>query len=221
MSGVLAVTGASALLGGCVEAGEPQSAGHASVAPAPVRLWPEKPPAPRPAPDWYGPEEPTPLPGLPEVPSGDIRQLDADSVVAAQIAADARRQRPAFDENMQKRISRCSAEPDQCPVRTPEYKDLTGDGKDELIIGIEERQHALVLWVYRIRNGAVTQILNTVGRVLSVEVADGDLVMRESSDSAGYEARTVFSWDSAHQIMMSKEMEYDRKTLAPSPEPGQ
>ncbi|MFF9077878.1 hypothetical protein ACF1BP_36375 [Streptomyces sp. NPDC014735] len=221
MSVVLAVMGASVLLGGCVEAAGPQSAGHASVAPAPVRLWPKKPPAPRPAPHWYGPDKPTPLPGLPKVPSGDIRQLDAASVVAAQIADHARRQRPAFDKNMRKRINRCSAEPEQCPVRTPEYQDLTGDGKDELIIGIEERQHALVLWVYRLQDGALTQILNTAGRVLTVEVADGDLVMRESSDSAGYEARTVFSWDSAHQIMMSNEMDYDRKTPAPSPEPVQ
>ncbi|MFE7314071.1 hypothetical protein ACFU7T_13345 [Streptomyces sp. NPDC057555] len=216
----LATVGVSVLLGGCANR-EPRSAGHTPVASAPVRLWPNSPPAPWLKPDEYGRGDLSRSPRLPRVPSGDIRKLDVLSVVEAQIAEDNRVKHPSYDEDGAKRISRCAAEPGQCPVRAPEYRDLTGDGKDELIVGIDnDYDHSLTVWVYRLENGVVTRVLNTAGRVLSLEVANGRLIMREPSSSQ-YEMRTVFAWNSHRRTIEVQAVEYDPKPSAAAREPGQ
>ncbi|MEU7638278.1 hypothetical protein AB0C11_19610 [Streptomyces sp. NPDC039016] len=154
------------------------------------------------------------------MPSGDIRKLDVLSVVEAQIAEDNRVKQPSYDEDGAKKISRCAAEPGRCPVRAPEYQDLTGDGKDELIIGIENAyDHSLTVWVYQLQGGVPTRILDTAGRVLSLEVANGHLIMREPS-SPGYEMRTVFAWNSHRKTMEIQAVEYDQKSSAAAREPA-
>lgn len=82
---VLAATGIMALLGGCTGIGEPLSAGHASAASAPVRLWPDRKPAPLEEPG-RGENLPATVPGVPKVPSGDIRKASLLTVVKAQVA---------------------------------------------------------------------------------------------------------------------------------------
>ncbi|WP_245689327.1 hypothetical protein [Streptomyces chattanoogensis] len=208
----VATVSTAALLGGCTGTGAPKSAGHTPVASAPAQLWPKRPPAPPPTPDTESYTGPTPVPGLPEVSSGDIRKVSALSVVNAQDAADARASAPAFEDATLKKIARCTDAPKSCPVRAPEYHDLTGDGKDELIIGIESGNHILTVWAYMLKNGVVNRILDTAGTATAVEVAEGDLIMREPADKPGYETRTVHAWDAKNQIMVIRETEYDRRT---------
>lgn len=214
----LAVAGASTLVAGCTETGQPKSAGHARVASAPAQLWPDRSPAPQPPPDKSGQDGPSPLPGPPRVPSGDIRKLDALAVVKAQTADNARHDEPAFEKDTENKIAACTTEPARCPVRAPEYQDLTHDGKPELIVGIEGHDHTLTVWAYMLRDGVVNRILDTAGTPLSVEVADGDVIMREPTGSPGYEMRTVHSWDDKRQTMEIREMEFDRAVSSPSPE---
>ncbi|MEE4418068.1 hypothetical protein [Streptomyces bugieae] len=204
---------------GCTgTSGEPRSAGATSVASAPARLWPDRAPAPQPPPDKTGLDGPSPLPGLPRVPSGNIRTLNALDVVKAQIAEDARHDSPAFDKATEREINQCGDHPRRCPVRAPEYQDLTHDGKDELIVGIEGKEHALAIWAYMLRGGVVNRILDTAGTPLSVDVSDGDVIMREPTDSPGYEMRTVHAWDERRQTMEIRTMEFDQKVSSPAPE---
>ncbi|MEU9122444.1 hypothetical protein AB0C96_21720 [Streptomyces sp. NPDC048506] len=218
VSFALSAAGAATLLvAGCAGTGQPKSAGHTPIASAPARLWPDRSPAPQPPPDKSGQDAPSPLPGLPHVPSGNIRTLDALDVVKAQIAEDTRQQTPAFDKATERRIARCGDEPQRCPVRSPEYQDLTHDGRDELIVGIEGSEHTLAVWAYMIRGGVVNRILDTAGTPLSVEVSDGDVIMREPTGSPGYEMRTVHAWDDQRQTMEIRTMEFDRAVSSPSP----
>ncbi|WP_406474127.1 hypothetical protein [Streptomyces platensis] len=90
------------------------------------------------------------LTALPRVPSGDIRKVSTGSVLLAQIDADTRSYMSVYYKDEERRIRACAAKPGSraCPVRAPEYHDLTGDGKDELIVGVERENHFLFLYVY-------------------------------------------------------------------------
>ncbi|MGW7575658.1 hypothetical protein [Streptomyces sp. NPDC054765] len=221
MSSALAATGMAGLLSSCTGSGEPLSAGHTSPASAPVRLWPERKPAPQPE-TGSGENLPAAVPGVPRVPSGDIRKANLLTVVKAQVAAgSALGGGPQFDAATARRIDACAAEPAHCPVRKPQYRDLTGDGKAELIVGIEAPGHSLALWVFRLDHGVVTRIMDAGATPLSVEVANGDLILREPTGTPGYDTRTVYAWDSRTRTMALRSMEFDQADSAtPSPERG-
>ncbi|MFE0174623.1 hypothetical protein ACFWZ2_20085 [Streptomyces sp. NPDC059002] len=230
MSVVLAAVGLSVLLGGCAQNKEPQGSGRSGAVTGPVQLWPERSPAPPPIPgkDAYG--RPSPLTGVPEVPSGDIRKLDVHSVVAAQLAEEDRREERSFGEETTRQLLGCatkknatkknSTEKKQCPLLAPQYQDLTGDGKAELILGIDRKEFGLAVWVYRLDAGKVTRILNTGMEELSIEVANGKLVVREPMGAPGYEMRTVYAWDSPRRVMEIETVEYDRTSDAGATEPA-
>lgn len=207
---VLAATGIMALLGGCTGIGEPLSAGHASAASAPVRLWPDRKPAPLEEPG-RGENLPATVPGVPKVPSGDIRKASLLTVVKAQVAAgSALDGEPQFDRATTRKIDACDDERARCPVLKPQYQDLTGDGKAELIVGIGAADESLALWVFTLRHGVVTRIMDAGVTPLSVEVANGDLILREPTSTPGYATRTVFAWDPRTKTMALRSSEYDQ-----------
>ncbi|MFG2142131.1 hypothetical protein [Streptomyces sp. NPDC048650] len=150
------------------------------------------------------------------MPSGDIRTLDALDVVNAEMAEEARTRTSPFETSTERGIARCAAEPEHCPVRSPKYQDLTHDGQDELIVGVEETRHRLVVWAFMVQGGVVHRILETVGMSLSVEVVEGDPVIRQSTGYPGYDRRTVYSWDPEEQTMNIRKIELDRP-LSSSP----
>lgn len=204
------------LLGGCVEASGPKSAGHAAPVTGPAELWPGSKPAPAASPATGGQEKPQPLTAVPRVPSGDIRKVSAGSVLLAQIDADKRRDQPVFDEGEERTIRSCADRPGSgsCPVRAPEYHDLTGDGKDELIVGVRSGSNLLIIYAYTLKHGVVTSILDSTSSPQSVEVADHKLVIHEPGDAPGYESRTVYAWDARHQIMTIQDVGYGRRAPA-------
>ncbi|MFE3884831.1 hypothetical protein ACFXPQ_18300 [Streptomyces lydicus] len=218
-SSALAATGLALLLSSCTESGEPLSAGPTSAASAPVRLWPERKPAPQPE-RGRGENLPAAVPGVPPVPSGDIRKADLFTVVKAQTAAgSALGGGPQFDPATTRKIHACAAEPAHCPVRKPRYRDLTGDGRDDLIVGIEAPDHSLALWVFTLDHGQVTRIMDAGATPLSVEIANGDLVLREPTGKPGYDTRTVYAWDPRTRTMALRSMEFDQAHSAtPAPE---
>ncbi|PBC86977.1 MULTISPECIES: hypothetical protein [unclassified Streptomyces] len=218
-SSALAATGMAVLLSGCTQSGEPLSAGRTSAASAPVRLWPERKPAPQPE-RGTGENLPAAVPGVPPVPSGDIRKANLFTVVKAQTAAgSALGGGPQFDSATTRKINACAAEPERCPVRKPQYRDLTGDGKDELIVGIESPDRSLALWVFTLDHGQVTRIMDAGATPLSVEIANGDLILREPTGTPGYDTRTVYAWDARTRTMALRSMEFDQAHSAtPAPE---
>ncbi|WP_079124271.1 hypothetical protein [Streptomyces sp. NBRC 110611] len=219
---VTAVAGTAALLGGCAEAGAPQGAGHASAVTGPEQLWPDHKPAPPSSPPPGGEESPQPLTALPRVPSGDIRKVSARSVLLAQIDADKRRDIEVFEQDEERTIRACAGRPGprSCPVRAPEYHDLTGDGKDELIVGIDSADHLLITYAYTLKNGVVNSILDATSYPQSVEVADRKLVFHEPGDAPGYESRTVYAWDARHQRMTIEDVGYARRIPSPATPSG-
>ncbi|WP_241777552.1 FG-GAP repeat protein [Streptomyces sp. CT34] len=142
------------------------------------------------------------------------------AVLKAQLDADDRRRAPAFDKKTEDRIRACPDRPKTCPVRTPEYQDLTGDGKEDLIVGIEAEDHTVAIWVYMLKGGVVNRILNTAGTPLAVDVTEGKLIMREPTQTPGYEIRTVFGWNRHSQVMEMQATEYDWQSPAATASPG-
>ncbi|MGD3112074.1 hypothetical protein [Streptomyces sp. YGL11-2] len=161
-------------------------------------------------------EKPQPLTALPRVRSGDIRKVSAGSVLLAQIDVDKRHGQPVFDKDEERKIRSCADKPgsDSCPVRAPEYHDLTGDGKDELIVGVRSGSNLLVIYAYTLKNGVVTSILDSTSSPQSVEVADHKLVIHEPGDAPGYESRTVYAWDARQQVMTIQDVGYGRRAPA-------
>ncbi|WP_406214187.1 hypothetical protein [Streptomyces decoyicus] len=209
---VLAAGVGALLLSGCSGTGEPKSDGHTPDASAPARLWPERSPAPRPT---YDEDErdtydaPWPSHGMPRVPSGDIRKVPALTIVKAQVAAGKYPRGTAqFLQADRQKINNCATARKQCPVLTPQYRDVTGDGKDELLAGIEAGNDELVLWIFKVRNGTVSQILDIAVAPLSLEVAGRDVITREPSELTGYDTRTVYSWDEHSQSMIARVSDY-------------
>ncbi|MEW1687894.1 hypothetical protein ACIQOF_28510 [Streptomyces sp. NPDC091265] len=208
----------AALLAGCGTGGELKSAGRATAAIGPARLWPELPPASA-APYDYGEGETAHIPGI-TVPGDDVHRLDPVAVVQAGL--NARPDRSSGTDELPaatvRRIKACRTAPQACPVLPPYFRDLTGDGKDELVLAIELTGHQLSVRVYMPEPSGLTRIMSTSDAVISVELAGRDLIMRAPSAITGYEYRTAWSWDGRQRAMLPTQDEILRMT--PYPEPG-
>ncbi|GAA2411153.1 lipoprotein [Streptomyces pulveraceus] len=204
-----AVVGA-VLLTGCGNGGGLRSAGPTPVAVGPARLWPELPPASA-APYDYGEGETARIPGI-KVPDGDVHRLDPVAVVRAGLRARPNRSSGTADlpADTVRKINACRTEPAACPVLRPYFRDLTGDGRDDLVLGIRLADHQLSVRVYMPEAGGLTRILSTSDAVISVELAGRDLIMRVPSAITGYEYRTAWSWDARQRAMLPTQDEIQR-----------
>ncbi|MFD7662157.1 hypothetical protein [Streptomyces sp. NPDC059788] len=220
--------GLALLLCGCGASGQALVARPAATASAPVRLWPDRPkpehPAGRPE-----PAAPDRVPGIPRAPGGDIRALSPLAVVQAEVAA-----HPGVvtgGDGMYaataRRIAACTGiGAPGCPLREPCFHDLTGNGRDDLVIGFEDTpgdggsgggttggsgdDGSLGLRVYTLDHGVLVRILSTHVRPLSVEVAGRELIVREPAELPGYENRSVYAWDAALRGMTLRREEIRR-----------
>ncbi|MFJ7187249.1 hypothetical protein [Streptomyces bacillaris] len=200
---VAAAVAGLALLSGCGSAGGLQSTGEAPSAVGPARLWPDLPPASA-APYDYGEGETARIPGI-TVPGNDVHRLDPVTVAQAGLKARTNRD-SGLDELPDatvRQIRACRTAPGDCPVLTPYYFDLTGDGRDELVLGIRMPERQLAVRAYRADDGVLTRIMSTVDAVISVELAGRDLILRAPSVISGYEYRTAWSWDDRQQAMLA------------------
>ncbi|WP_328942560.1 hypothetical protein OG259_13975 [Streptomyces sp. NBC_00250] len=180
-----------------------KSAGVAPTAVGPVRLWPDLPPATDPPID-YGESDTERVPGI-KVSDNDVRSVDAVAVVEAEVRAhpDTYSGGDGLYEETARAIRACGTTPAACPVMRPYYRDLTGNGRDELIVGIRMPDQQVGVRVYLAENGGLTRIMSTVDQVISVELAGRDLIMRVSSAGIpGYEYRTAWSWDEQQHSML-------------------
>ncbi|MEU3651606.1 hypothetical protein AB0E67_01960 [Streptomyces sp. NPDC032161] len=211
----LGVAAGAVLLAGCGAGGGLRSNGPAPHAAGPARLWPELPPASA-APYDYGEGETARIPGI-EVPDGDVHRLDPVAVVRAGLKARSERSGGAKDLPAEtvRRLDTCREEPASCPVLRPYFRDLTGDGKDEMVLGIRLPDQQISVCVYKPEAGGLTRILSTTDAVISIELAGRDLITRVPSAIRGYEYRTAWSWDARQRAMLPT-----RDEILRMPSPG-
>ncbi|MFE6714781.1 hypothetical protein [Streptomyces sp. NPDC057695] len=198
-----------------------ESAGATPAAAGPVRLWPDLPPATDPPID-YGESDTERVPGV-EVPDNDVHSVDALTVVTAEVRAhpDTYSGPDGMYAETARAVRACGTAPAACPVMRPYYRDLTGNGRDELIVGIRMPDQQVGVRVYLAENGGLTRIMSTVDQVISVELAGRDLIMRVASAGIpGYEYRTAWSWDEQQHSMLPTRDEIVRVKPGPSAAPA-
>ncbi|MFJ6981826.1 MULTISPECIES: hypothetical protein [unclassified Streptomyces] len=199
--GLLVAAGA-----GCGDAGGLEGAGSTPTAVSPERLWPDLPPASSPAFDID--EVNTEVVKGVTVPGGAIRRVAPVEVVRREIAAhpDDYDGSTAPYRGTAARMSDCDGsgpERGRCPVLRAYYRDLTGDGRDELTLGFRLLPGELTaVRVYTVEKGRLVQIMGWEDAVSGVELAGRSLIIRSPSEVAGYEYRLQWTWDADQNAML-------------------
>ncbi|WP_199820522.1 hypothetical protein [Streptomyces sp. NRRL F-2664] len=197
------------LLAGCGDTGGLVAAGATATASGPVHLWPDRQGATVPPPDPAG-APPEYVKGIPPVHDEDVHAVDPVALVQAELRAHPKTRSGAdgIPAETAAAITTCKPgvaeqQPPSCPVLAPYYRDLTGNGKDELILGIEFPDRMMSVRVYTAdRDGRLNRIMATTRTVVSVELAGRDVVLRVPSGNRGYELITAWSWEEKQRTML-------------------
>jgi hypothetical protein len=184
LAAVLLPLGATA---GCAADSGLHDAGPArpvSSWPSPVLLWPAVEPARSPAAQASPSVAADPLPGL-TAAGDDIRVLDPRAILGAD---------PALRGDERAALNGCTG----CQVLTPEYRDLTGDGRPELIVAVLTAAQHGYLHVYRLREHRVLPALDlSVPDGFTAETQGTDLVVDEPGSAT--RTTTRYSWNAERE----------------------
>ncbi|MFJ4694971.1 hypothetical protein [Streptomyces sp. NPDC088766] len=190
----------------CGDAGGLRSAGATPTAVSPEKLWPDLPAASSPAFDID--EVNTEVVKGIAVPADDIHRVDPVDVVRREIAAhpgDYDGSEAPYRETAD-RIADCDqggAGRTPCPVLRPYYRDLTGDGRDELALGFRRLPGDLTaVRVYTVDKHRLVQVMGWEDAVSGVELAGRSVIIRSPSEVAGYEYRLQWTWDQDQRAML-------------------
>ncbi|MGK5630076.1 hypothetical protein [Streptomyces sp. URMC 123] len=203
---------------GCARFEGAHSDGPAERVDPPRPLWPEATPAP-PEGDRH-PSQDAPVPGVPKVPSGDMRDADALAVVKADVRAQSRqdgRSGRLVDAGAAERLATCGTR--DCPVRPPAYYDLTENGKHELIAAVDTGGRHTELRVYTVKDQVVTRVLAVRAALVGVEVAAGHLTTREPTTDPRYVSASDYLWDGRTMVLESMVLDERRPPPTPPPSP--
>jgi hypothetical protein len=204
---LLAVTAA-----GCGDSGGLRGAGEAPTAISPAKLWPDLRPASSPA--WPYDEGSTKTVKGITVPGDDIRRVDPVAVVRAEIAADpADYGSKGAYHGTTERMKECTAGGGgaRCPLLKPYYRDLTGDGRDELTLGFRlYPTNQTAVRVYTVENHRLQQVLDDDDAIIGVELAGKTVIVRSPAGISGYEYRTTWVWDPGRKAMVFSRDEFQR-----------
>ncbi|MGV9554533.1 hypothetical protein [Streptomyces sp. NPDC003522] len=190
----------------CGDAGGLRSAGATPTAVSPEKLWPDLPAASSPAFDID--EVNTAVVKGVAVPDDDVRRVDPVDVVRREIAAhpgDYEGSGAPYHETAD-RLADCAgsgAGRSPCPVLRPYYRDLTGDGRDELTLGFRRLPGDLTaVRVYTVDGHRLVQVMGWEDAVSAVELAGRSVIIRSPSEVAGYEYRLQWTWDQDQRAML-------------------
>ncbi|MBT2544080.1 hypothetical protein J7E99_26090 [Streptomyces sp. ISL-44] len=195
------------LLTGCGDAGGLVGAGSTPTASGPVHLWPDRQGAVVPPADPGG-APPEYVRGIPPVQDQDVHTVDPVALVQAELRAHPKTDvgpdgMPAETAAAIRDCGKDGVEPEECPVLTPYYRDLTGNSKDELIVGIEYPDKMMSVRVYTAdADSRLNRIMATTQTVINVDLAGRDVILRVPSGNNGYELITAWSWDEKQLTML-------------------
>ncbi|MCH0566648.1 MULTISPECIES: hypothetical protein [unclassified Streptomyces] len=217
----VAACGLLATAAACGDTGGLRGAGATPTAISPVRLWPSLTPASSPAFDIDEVKHEA-VEGV-AVPGDDIRKVDPVAVVRAEIEADPEDYSGStarYRETVA-RLDDCGADGDRarCPVLKSYYRDLTGDGHDELTLGFRQLPGPLTaVRVYTVEKHQLVQVMSWEDAVSGVELAGRSLIIRSPSDVAGYDYRLQWTWDPDQRTMLltHDEMQHTGGSRAPA-----
>ncbi|WP_330331020.1 hypothetical protein OHS33_15675 [Streptomyces sp. NBC_00536] len=186
----------------------------------PYQRWAERPPA-EPDRDAAKSGERTagvPVAGFPDA-EGGLHAVDPMELVTADLPAGPdHRGDPGERERLVAELGRCERPGAAgCPLESAHYRDLTGNGEDELILGVGVSPDILNIRIYACRDGRVLRIMNTYERVLSVELAQRDVIVRSHEGAVGTEKREVWTWCPSHQALLPRLTEIIRPAGKPHP----
>ncbi|MDW4904632.1 hypothetical protein RB628_04555 [Streptomyces sp. ADMS] len=199
----------------CGDAGELRGAGPTATAVSPARLWPDLPAASSPAWD-YGEAETETVKGV-TVPGDDIHKVDPVAVVRAEIAAHA--DMYTADNSpytgTATGMAACGrnggAGTGACPVLKAYYRDLTGDGRDDMTLGFRLLPgNETAVRVYTFQRHRLVQIMANDDAVTAVELAGRAVIIRSPSQIPGYEYRAQWTWDADQKAMLLTRDEFLR-----------
>ncbi|WP_282702436.1 hypothetical protein [Streptomyces sp. CC219B] len=190
---------------GCGDTGGLESAGATPTAVSPVRLWPELTPASSPA--YELGEVTTEVVEGVAVPDDDIRKVDPVAIVRAEIAdsPDEYEGAKAPYYETARQMADCDAGGDRarCPVLTPYYRDLSGDGREDLTLGFRLLPDGLTaMRVYTVQKHRLVRVMSYDDAVSAVELAGRSVIVRAPSEVAGYEYRLQWTWDAEQNAML-------------------
>jgi len=193
---------------GCGDSGGLRAAGETPTAISPARLWPELTPASSPAYE-LGEVDTEVVEGV-AVPGDDIRRVDPVTVVRAEIAAHADEYEGAEApyRDTAGAMDKCGRgergwRRPGCPVLRPYYRDLTGDGRAELTLGVRLMPEDLTgVRVYTVHKHRLVQVMAYDDALSGVELAGRSVIIRSPSEVAGYEYRLQWTWDPRQRAML-------------------
>ncbi|KOV63352.1 lipoprotein [Streptomyces sp. MMG1121] len=207
----------------CGDRGGLRAAGPTPTAVSPAKLWPDLRPASSPA-YPYAVSTRVVVKGV-KVPGDDIRKVDPVDVVEAEIKAtpDDYGSKGAYHATVD-RLEDCRPGGDKarCPLLKPNYRDLTGDGRDDMTLGFRlYPTNQTAVRVYTVEKHHLVQVLADNDAILGVELAGRTLIERSPADISGYEYRTTWEWDPGQRAMVFSRDEYlhtgdGRKATKPS-----
>ncbi|MFE0683443.1 hypothetical protein ACFW17_21860 [Streptomyces sp. NPDC058961] len=204
---VLPAVALVAVLAGCADMeGLHRDGAAASVSP-PEPLWPHSVPAPP------GPEQqrgrPFVVPGIAPVASGDLRDVDPLAVVKADLAATEREDQGTgrlVDRRAAERVANCARAAD-CGVREPVLRDLTGDGRAELITAVDIDGRASEMRVYHVVAGRVMRVFSRRAVLEGVELAAGHLAIREPTSNDRFVYVSHYGWDGSMMALIELKLD--------------
>ncbi|MCX4688421.1 hypothetical protein OG401_29680 [Kitasatospora purpeofusca] len=204
---VLLAAAALALPVGCAAPGELRDNGAvAPVTPSPARvpLWPSAPTASSPTPlEPTGSRSPEPAPQpVPDltVPGQDVTTVDVRALVTKD---------PGVTQDERRVLEPCPG----CELRTPEYRDLTGDGRPELLLAVGLAD-TVVLHVYTASGDRLLPIHRvSLLKEFGAETVGTDLWLYEPTGS--FRTGRLYRWDGVRLALADQKVE----GIGPTPEP--
>lgn len=207
VSALLCACACALAAGGCCAPGGLGAGGAAppvSVQPRPEPLWPAWAEAPGTA---VGRREgpPVPLRNGPAVGPDGLGGVDPMAVVRA-------------DPRMSPFLGKGGIRgPGRAGFRPAVYRDLTGDGQQNLIVAADTESNRSALSVYAVSRGRIVSVLFTIGRQLTADAVGTDLLVHIAADD-GSEQAVRYHWDGERMTVVNDERRFRKPGPSCDPE---